>query len=146
MCPSSLPMLAFCAAVILISFSFAWLAVGELTSNLLIFLCSFFPPIFFPSLSLSLNTTNQHHTHMHTLNHASHVNDDHSWQCMCGHAPQNRAHHRGEPSRPLWEAESWRPHPGGQQLLHHQQVPFGHREPHQGGREHRHTTHHSRRR
>ncbi len=126
----------------LISFSW-WLGLGSL------FGCQWnnaspSDPLFLLLLPFSLSFSFALFTHTYTLNHTSqHVNGDHSWQCMCGHAPQNRAHHRGEPSRPLREAESRRPHPGCERMLHHQQVPLWHCQPHQGGREHRHTTHHS---
>lgn len=147
-----MPTLAFCSAGCLISFSQGLLlgcllAAGELMLNPLI-LCFYSLPPLPPFIFLSPNTTHKKkHTHTLTLNDASlHVNGDHSWQCLCGHAPQNRTHHRGKPGRPLREAESGRPHPGGERMLHHQQIPLWHRQPHQGGREYCHTTHHSWRR
>lgn len=33
-------------------------------------------------------------------------------------APQNRPHNRGQPGRPLWEAEGGGPDPGGEQPVH----------------------------
>lgn len=111
------------------------MAAGELTLFLLPF-----PPFFcFFHLLSHLSKHKRKHTDS-----SRHVNGCQSWKCMCGHASQNRANHWGEPSRPLREAEGRRPHPGRERILHHQHVPLGHRQPHQGGWEHRHATHHPR--
>lgn len=101
---------------LLLSVTLARLAVSELTLHLLI--------LSFCSFSLSFSFSKRNHTFAHTESRITTRQIDHSWQCMCGHAPQNRTHHRGEPCRPLREAESRRPHPGCERMLHHQQVPL----------------------